>query len=139
MQGKVQVGVATVTGYSVSTVAFVGAVLAYLGGDHSDQTVAIIGCGLVGALAFAITNIGRYWQAKVAIQNPPAAAPGATPMPVYGSVGASTASASAGYVSSSVDTDAGVYDPLPHELAGSEVSQPALPDVGDGEQVKGDE
>ena len=39
MQGKVSVGLATVTGYSVSTVAFVAAVLAYLGGDHSDQTV----------------------------------------------------------------------------------------------------
>ena len=97
MQGKVSVGLATVTGYSVSTVAFVAAVLAYLGGDHSDQTVAIIGCGIVGALAFVVTNVGRYWQAKVAIQNPPAAAPGATALPVYAYSGEpTTASGSAG-------------------------------------------
>ena len=71
MQGKVSVGLATVTGYSVSTVAFVGAVLAYLGGDHSDQTVAIIGCGVVGALAFVVTNVGRYLQARSVIKYGP--------------------------------------------------------------------
>ncbi|HMS60635.1 MAG TPA: hypothetical protein PKD63_00025 [Solirubrobacteraceae bacterium] len=144
MQGKVSVGLATVTGYSVSTVAFVAAVLAYLGGDHSDQTVAIIGCGVVGALAFVVTNIGRYWQAKVAIQNPPAAAPGATALPVYtysgepttasGSVGSNVTYAPPGDPVPPADPD-GPGDPLPHDLA--DVPAPAVRpnDVGDGDSA----
>ena len=138
MQGKVSVGLATVTGYSVSTVAFVAAVLAYLGGDHSDQTVAIIGCGIVGALAFVVTNVGRYWQAKVAIQNPPAAAPGATALPVYTYSGEpTTASGSAGanvtYVPPG-DPD-GPGDPLPHDLAGIPAPAVRPNDVGDGDSA----
>ena len=137
MQGKVSVGLATVTGYSVSTVAFVAAVLAYLGGDHSDQTVAIIGCGIVGALAFVVTNVGRYWQAKVAIQNPPAAAPGATPMPVYVSAGPATSGtvpATSIQYELVPDPD-GPGDPLPDDLA--DVPAPAVRpnDVGDGDSA----
>ena len=157
MQGKVSVGLATVTGYSVSTVAFVASVLAYLGGDHSDQTVAIIGCGVVGALAFVVTNVGRYWQAKVAIQNPPAAAPGATALPVYtysgepttasGSVGSNVTyydrakravlpgrDAPPGDPVPPADPD-GPGDPLPHDLA--DVPAPAVRpnDVGDGDSA----
>lgn len=132
MQGKVSVGLATVTGYSVSTVAFVAAVLAYLGGDHSDQTVAIIGCGIVGALAFVVTNVGRYWQAKVAIQNPPAAAPGATALPVYAYSGEpTTASGSAGANVTYVPPG----DPLPHDLAGIPAPAVRPNDVGDGDSA----
>ena len=136
MQGKVSVGLATVTGYSVSTVAFVAAVLAYLGGDHSDQTVAIIGCGIVGALAFVVTNIGRYWQAKVAIQNPPAAAPGATALPVVSAVSTGTAGVSGSNVTYLPPADPdGPGDPLPHDLA--DVPAPAVRpnDVGDGDSA----
>lgn len=142
MQGKVSVGLATVTGYSVSTVAFVAAVLAYLGGDHSDQTVAIIGCGVVGALAFVVTNVGRYWQAKVAIQNPPAAAPGATPMPVSPyAPDVSAGPATSGTVPATsiqyelVPDPDGPGDPLPHDLA--DVPAPAVRpnDVGDGDSA----
>lgn len=137
MQGKVSVGLATVTGYSVSTVAFVAAVLAYLGGDHSDQTVAIIGCGIVGALAFVVTNVGRYWQAKVAIQNPPAAAPGATPMPVYGSAGPATSgTAAATSIQYAIVPDPdGPGDPLPDDLAGIPAPAVRPNDVGDGDSA----
>lgn len=154
MQGKVSVGLATVTGYSVSTVAFVGAVLAYLGGDHSDQTVAIIGCGVVGALAFVVTNVGRYLQARSVIKYGPwqvssktldveksetttsssgnAGLPASwdTPYPPTGSTAAAT---SINY--SLVPDPDGPGDPLPDDLA--DVPAPAVRpnDVGDGESA----
>lgn len=148
MQGKVSVGLATVTGYSVSTVAFVAAVLAYLGGDHSDQTVAIIGCGVVGALAFVVTSIGRYVQARSVITYGPwqstetlavEKSSGDVPaLPVYAYSGEpTTASGSAGanvtYVPPG-DPD-GPGDPLPDDLA--DVPAPAVRpnDVGDGESA----
>lgn len=136
MQGKVSVGLATVTGYSVSTVAFVASVLAYLGGDHSDQTVAIIGCGVVGALAFVVTNVGRYWQAKVAIQNPPAAAPGATALPVVSAVSTGTAGVSGSNVTYLPPGDPdGPGDPLPDDLADVPAPPVRPNDVGDGDSA----
>lgn len=146
MQGKVSVGLATVTGYSVSTVAFVAAVLAYLGGDHSDQTVAIIGCGVVGALAFVVTNIGRYAQARSVIKYGPW--PVSTGMadvdvdkssePLYAYSGESTSSSGSAGANVTYpppgDPD-GPGDPLPHDLA--DVPAPAVRpnDVGDGDSA----
>ena len=117
MQGKVSVGLSTVTGYGVTTAAFVGAVLAYLGGDHSNQTVAIIACGVVGAIAFMVTNIGRQRQA-VAITHAAA----------YGPVVSLAEPASnAGDVITQ-----GTQDPLPKDLVGLEHDGPVT-DTGDAE------
>ncbi len=122
MQGKVQVGLATVTGYSVSTVAFVGAVLAYLGGDHSDQTVAIIGCGIVGALAFLVTNIGRYRQATAITKYGPYIVPCTLEDKAVAEVDHDSAA----------DPE-GPGDPLPDDLAAVPAPDGPVTDVGDGE------
>lgn len=152
MQGKVSVGLATVTGYSVSTVAFVAAVLAYLGGDHSDQTVAIIGCGIVGALAFVVTNIGRYVQARSVIKYGPWQVSTET-LDVEKSEPTTSASGNAGLLASwdpqstgstaaatsinysLVPDPDGPGDPLPDDLA--DVPAPAVRpnDVGDGDSA----
>lgn len=61
---KVPTGAATVTGYGVSLVSFVLAVIAFLTGDHSEQTVGVIVAGAVGLGALAVTSAGRFIQAR---------------------------------------------------------------------------
>jgi hypothetical protein len=60
---KVPVGPTTVAGYSVTAVAFAAAVLAYLTGDHSQQTLGTILAGVLAGLAFLSTQAGRFVQA----------------------------------------------------------------------------
>lgn len=67
MQGKVSVGLATVAGYGVTIAGFAAAVAAYVTGDHSQQVLGTIIGGAVAGLAFVVTQIGRYGQAKAAI------------------------------------------------------------------------
>ena len=126
MQGKVPVGVATVAGYGVTVTGFAAAVVAFIMGDRDEQTDGVIVAGAVAGLAFAITQIGRYVQAKAAIKYQPIPWPDADVEKAEGPV-------------NEIDLDGdGVFDPLPGELEG--VAAPADPvaDVGDGEQVKTD-
>jgi len=109
---KVPVGVSTVSGYGLTVIAFAAAVVAYLTGDHSQQTVGTIAAGGVAALAFAITQIGRYVQAKAAIY--------AQPVPV------AQAPTKAGNPPL-IDFDGdGVFTPAPVSNAGPVVADPSL-------------
>lgn len=109
MQGKVSVGLSTVTGYGVTTAAFVGAVLAYLGGDHSNQQLAIIACGVIGAISFMVTNIGRQRQA--------------TAITKYGGPGEVITVPPAPMIDFDGD---GVFTPAPQSNAGPVVADPSL-------------
>lgn len=68
---NVSVGVSTVAGYSTSLGAVVLAVLAYLQGDHTQQTVGVIVAGAIAAMSFAITQAGRYLQAHAQVKQQP--------------------------------------------------------------------
>lgn len=68
MKVKVSVGASTVAGYSVSVAAVVAAVLAYVHGDRSEQTLGVITAGVVAVVSFAITQVGRYAQARALIR-----------------------------------------------------------------------
>lgn len=74
MNTKVAVGPSTVLGAGVSTSAFVAAVLAFLFGDHSQQTLGTIVGGALSGTVLVVTLAGRYLQAHAALTN---AAPGA--------------------------------------------------------------
>ena len=129
MQGKVSVGLSTVTGYGVTTAAFVGAVLAYLGGDHSNQQLAIIACGVIGAISFMVTNIGRQRQATAITKYGGVITVPAAPLIDFDGDGVFTPApqSKAGPV---VD---GPGDPLPHELADAPAPQGPVVDEGDGQ------
>lgn len=62
--GNVSVGPTTVAGWGVSATAFALAVLAFTSGDRSQATLGTIVCGVIGGLAFAVTQFGRMQQAK---------------------------------------------------------------------------
>lgn len=64
---KVPIGPSTVAGYSVTVTGVVLAILSYLQGDHSQQTLGVLTAGAVALVSFAITQIGRYVQASRAI------------------------------------------------------------------------
>jgi hypothetical protein len=61
---NVPVGVASKTGYAVAATGLIGAVLAYLTGDHSQAQLGSILSASVGAISLAVTQIGRYVQAN---------------------------------------------------------------------------
>jgi hypothetical protein len=61
---NVPIGPSTVTGYSVTLVAAILAVLAFVQGDHSEQTLGTIVAGAVAGVAFVVTQIGRYLQSR---------------------------------------------------------------------------
>lgn len=65
MTPKVPIGPTTIAGYTVTLTSFVLAIFAYLQGDHSQQTLGVLTAGAAAIVAFAITQIGRYAQAKV--------------------------------------------------------------------------
>ena len=67
MKVKVGVGVTSVAGYAVTLAGVVAAVLAYTQGDRSEQTLGTITAGAVAAVAFVITQVGRYAQAHLLI------------------------------------------------------------------------
>lgn len=64
---KIPIGPATIAGYSVSLAGFIAAVLAYANGSRDEQTLGVITAGAIGAIAFVITQAGRYAQAKAEI------------------------------------------------------------------------
>lgn len=74
---KVSVGITSAVGYALSLTGFGAAIVAYLTGDHSADNVNVIVTGGIAVLAYVVTSIGRYLQAKALIINPPAAAAGA--------------------------------------------------------------
>lgn len=71
MQGKVPVGVTSVAGYTITLAGVVGAVLAFLKGDRSDQTLGVLAAGGTAVLAFLSTQLGRYAQAHAAVKKAP--------------------------------------------------------------------
>lgn len=68
---KVPIGPTTIAGYGVTVTSVLLAVLAYLQGDRSDQTLGVIVAGAVALVSFAITQIGRYVQAKALAERAP--------------------------------------------------------------------
>lgn len=81
---SVPIGPSTVAGYTVSTAAFIAAVLAFINGDHGPSTLGVIAAGVIGALAFVVTQVGRYRQATAAIT---ASSPTVTPLePAIGGI-----------------------------------------------------
>lgn len=73
-QDKVSWGASTYAGYGVASVAFVLALLAFIDGDRSEQVIGVLVPGVIGGLSFAITQIGRYVQAKAKIDTATAVA-----------------------------------------------------------------
>lgn len=72
---KVSVGLATKAGYSLSAAALAAALIAYLTGDRSDQTLGTLTAAGVAVLAFVITQAGRYLQAYALAKPTPPPAP----------------------------------------------------------------
>lgn len=67
---NVPVGVSSVAGYSVTIGTFAAAVVAYLNGDHSQNTIVVLALGAFSAVSFAITQVGRYAQAHAQAKKP---------------------------------------------------------------------
>jgi predicted cation transporter len=68
---KVPVGVTSVAGYTVTLAGVVGAVLAFLKGDRSDQTLGVLASAGLAILAFLSTQLGRYVQAHALVKTAP--------------------------------------------------------------------
>jgi hypothetical protein len=66
--GTVPVGIATQAGYGVAIAGLVGAVAAYVTGDHSQAQLGAIVSGSIGVLSLVVTQIGRYVQANTQIK-----------------------------------------------------------------------
>lgn len=67
----VPVGVASMTGYGVAAAGLIGAVLAYLTGDHSQAQLGSITGAAIGLISLALTQIGRYVQANTMLKTNP--------------------------------------------------------------------
>jgi|HubBroStandDraft_5_1064220.scaffolds.fasta_scaffold01601_6 hypothetical protein len=61
---SVPIGTTSVVGWSASAVAFGTALVAYLTGDHSAQTVTSVEAAGVGLVMLAVTHLGRYAQVR---------------------------------------------------------------------------
>jgi hypothetical protein len=59
---------ASKTGYGVALAGFLGAVIAYLTGDHSQAQLGSILSASVGLISLAVTQVGRYVQANTQIR-----------------------------------------------------------------------
>ena len=66
--GTVPVGIATQAGYGVAIAGLLGAVAAYVTGDHSQAQLGAIVSGSIGVLSLVVTQIGRYVQANTQIK-----------------------------------------------------------------------
>ena len=66
---KVAVGVSTVAGYTVTASTFAAAVVAYLSGDRSQDTLVVLALGAFSAVSFGVTQVGRYAQAHAQAGN----------------------------------------------------------------------
>lgn len=60
----VPVGKTTVAGWGTTATAAVLALVAFLSGDHSEQTLGTVVAGTLAVVSFAVTQLGRYWQAR---------------------------------------------------------------------------
>jgi hypothetical protein len=60
---SVSVGTSTVAGLGTAALAFAGALLAYLTGDHTAQSVTAVELGGIAVLSGGITLLGRFAQA----------------------------------------------------------------------------
>jgi hypothetical protein len=69
--GNVPVGVASKTGYGVAAAGLIGALVAYLTGDHSQAQLGSIVGAAVGLISLAMTQIGRYVQANTLLKTNP--------------------------------------------------------------------
>ncbi len=63
-KSTVPVGPTTVVGWSTAALAFVGALVAYLTGDHSAQSVTAVESAVMGLLVLIVTQLGRYAQVR---------------------------------------------------------------------------
>src|SRR4051794_5159705 len=66
------VGLGTKVGLGVSSAAFVAAVVAFITGDRSEQTLGVLVSAAVGALTLAVTIGGRMLQAALRGRGPAA-------------------------------------------------------------------
>lgn len=66
---NVPIGLASKTGYGVALAGLIGAVLAYLTGDHSQAQLGSIVSATVAAISLVVTQIGRYVQANSQIKS----------------------------------------------------------------------
>lgn len=60
---SVSIGPSTLAGWGTALTAFLGAVIAYLTGSHTAQSVTAVELAGIGALSGGITQLGRYFQA----------------------------------------------------------------------------
>jgi hypothetical protein len=67
----VSVGFSTKLGASLTATGVATAIVAFIAGDRSEQTLGVISGAAVAALAFAITAAGRYAQARTQIKAAP--------------------------------------------------------------------
>lgn len=79
---KVPVGVTSLAGYSTSVVTAAGAVAGWLTGDHSRDNLVVILLGAYSALSLAVTQVGRYLQAKELAKKAPVVVAPAHPHPL---------------------------------------------------------
>ena len=63
MQSNVPIGPTTVAGWGAALLALVGAIVTYLTGDHTAQSVTAMEEASIGFASFAITQGFRYLQA----------------------------------------------------------------------------
>lgn len=61
---SVPIGTTSVVGWSASVLAFGTALVAYLTGNHSAQTVTSVEAAGIGLVILGITHIGRYAQVR---------------------------------------------------------------------------
>ncbi len=67
-QGQVPVGTATKAGLGTAALAFAGAILAYLTGDHSQQALGGITAAGVGTVSLLATLAGRFIQSNTLLK-----------------------------------------------------------------------
>jgi hypothetical protein len=68
-QPKVPVGVTSQVGYGVTATALIAAVVAFVSGDRSEQTLGVLTAAALAAVSLGITQIGRYLQARELARN----------------------------------------------------------------------
>lgn len=65
----IPVGPSTIAGFLSTILAGALAVVAFVAGDHSEQTLGVIVGGALAAISLVTTLLGRYAQARAAIRS----------------------------------------------------------------------
>lgn len=65
---KVPVGVTSIAGYTLTSGAAIAAILAFIEGDRSEQTLGVVAAVALAAISFLATTVGRYAQARILAQ-----------------------------------------------------------------------